>query len=145
MLPCSAEAARFARFATVGGIGFVVDTGLLVAVHHGAGLDPFSARLASTTVAALTTWRLNRGLTFGASSSSQAREGLRYATVAASTAALNYLLYAAALLLWPGLPPVAAVVAATIVAMSFSYLGYSRYVFQGGGPAVLVSPNSHNR
>ena len=140
-----AELARFLRFAAVGGTGFVVDAGLLAILHHGMGLDPFTARLISICIAALTTWRLNRGLTFGASGTSQAAEGLRYAIVAALAAALNYLLYAAALMVRPDLPPVAVAVGATIAAMGFSYAGYSRYVFQGARSAVLGSPSSQRR
>ena len=90
-----AEAARFVRFALVGGTGFVVDAGLLTVLHNGAGFDPFTARLVSISVSAFTTWRLNRAVTFGASDRSQASEGARYALVAALTAGLNYCLYAA--------------------------------------------------
>ena len=90
-----AEAARFFRFALVGGTGFVVDAGLLTLLHNGAGIDPFTARLISISVSAFTTWRLNRVVTFGASDRSQASEGARYALVAALTAGLNYCLYAA--------------------------------------------------
>ena len=129
-----AEAERFLRFAIVGGTGFVIDAGLLALLHHGAGIDPFSARLASIAVAAFSTWRLNRLVTFGASPSSQTSEGLRYGAVAALTACFNYAVYAAALIAWPGLPPVAAAVIATLVAMMFSYLGYSRLVFRGATP-----------
>jgi putative flippase GtrA len=139
------EAARFLRFATVGGVGFLVDAGLLAALHHGAGLDPFTSRLVSICAAAFTTWRLNRSLTFGASPASQATEGLRYAAVALLTACLNYVLYAALLLVWPGVPPVAAAVAATLAAMAFSYAGYSRFVFAGAPPATFGSPSSQRR
>jgi putative flippase GtrA len=136
-------AGRFLRFASVGGIGFVVDAGLLTALHDGAGLDPFTARLVSILAAALVTWRLNRRLTFGPSPTPQASEGLRYGLVAALHAGLNYGIYALALFAWPGLPPTAAVVASTLAAMAFSYLGYSRFVFSPR--AVLVSPRLHRR
>ena len=142
--PTRPEIARFGRFALVGGAGFFIDTGLLTALH-GAGLDPFSARAVSISAAALSTWRLNRMLTFGASSASQATEAVRYAGVAAAAAALNYALYAVALLLAPGLPPVGAVIVATAMAMTFSYLGYSRYVFGGARSTVLVPPRSQSR
>lgn len=130
----ASEVERFLRFAIVGGSAFVIDAGLLVLLHNGAGLDPYSSRLISICVAAFFTWRVNRLITFGASPSSQATEGIRYATVAGLAACLNYLVYAAALLAWNGLPPVAAAVIATLAAMSFSYLGYSRFVFYGSSP-----------
>jgi putative flippase GtrA len=139
-----AEAARFLRFGLVGGLGFVVDTGLLAVLHHGLGVDPFTARLISIVCAAVATWRMNRALTFGASNSSQAAEGLRYAAVAAAAAGINYAIYALALLAVPGLPPVAAVVVATLLSMVLSYFGYSRLVF-GGAPATLGSPRSQRR
>ena len=134
---------QFFRFALVGGAGFLIDAGLLAALHNGAGIDPFVARLFSLIASGFTTWRLNRSLTFGASGRSQTSEGLRYASVAALTAGLNYLIYASALMLWPGLPPVAAAVLATLLAMGFSFAGYSRYAFQGA-PAT-ASPRSHSR
>jgi putative flippase GtrA len=140
-----AELARFIRFALVGGTGFFIDAGLLATLHHGFGLDPFTSRLISITISAFTTWRLNRSLTFGASERSQAAEGLRYAIVAALAAALNYSLYAAALLIWPQLPPVAVAVGATIAAMGFSYAGYSRFVFQRVRPEMVAPPSSQSR
>ena len=143
-LLAGAEAARFLRFAMVGGVGFLVDAGLLALLHYGGGLDPFSARGLSTSCAVVATWRLNRSLTFDAPPENQAAEGLRYALVAALAAGFNYVLYAAALLAWPGLPPVLAVIAATLAAMAFSYAGYSRYVFQRRRPATLV-PRSQSR
>lgn len=140
------ELERMLRFSIVGGTGFLVDAGLLTILFHGAGLDPFSARIVSICVAVLTTWRLNRALTFGASGSSQASEGLRYASVAAATACLNYAVYCFALALWRDMPPLFAAVAATLVAMTFSYLGYSRFAFQGStGPTKFVSARSQSR
>ena len=139
----AAEAGRFFRFALVGGTGFLIDAGLLVALHNGVGLDPFTARLISIIASAFTTWRLNRGLTFGASERSQAVEGIRYATVAVLTAAFNYCLYALALMVWPSLPPIAAMIGATAAAMLFSYAGYSRFVFAGA--ATVVGPSSSQR
>jgi putative flippase GtrA len=124
-------------------LGFVVDTGLLAALHHGLGVDPFTARLISIVCAAFATWRLNRALTFGASSSSQAAEGVRYAVVAAAAAGINYAIYALALLAVPGLPPVAAVVVGTLLSMALSYFGYSRLVF-GGARATVGSPRSQS-
>ena len=107
-------ALRFGRFAVVGCTGFLIDSGLLALLHHGLGVDPFSARLVSMACAGLTTWRLNRLVTFGASSATQAREGMRYAGVTALTASLNYCVYALALTLVPHLWPLAALVLASV-------------------------------
>ena len=142
--PATSEASRFFRFALVGGVGFLIDAGLLALLHHGTGLDPYSSRLISISASAFTTWRLNRSVTFGASDRSQASEGIRYALVAAATAGFNYLVYAALMIAFPGLPPVAAAVAATLAAMFFSYAGYSRLVFQGARTAA-GTPSSQRR
>jgi putative flippase GtrA len=140
-----AEAPLFLRFALVGGAGFLVDAGVLATLHYLVGLDPFSARVVSVAVATLVTWRLNRVLTFGASERSQAHEGMRYATVAAFAVGLNYLVYALSLILWRGLPPIAALVIGTAAAMGFSYAGYSRFVFSGARAMVSGGPSSQRR
>ena len=124
---------RLAGFGLVGGIGFVVDAGLLALLTTGAGLDPFSARLIAISLAALTTWRLNRAVTFGASGRSQVHEGMRYGVVAASVAGLNYAIYSAAILL-AGLAPLIALVIASGLATVISYLAYSRLVFARAKP-----------
>jgi putative flippase GtrA len=139
----SVEAKRFIRFALVGGTGFLIDAGLLTVLHNLGGIDPFTARLISITASALTTWRLNRSLTFGVSGRSQTAEGLLYGLVASVTAALNYLIYVLILVAWRDLLPLAAAVAATLAAMLFSYAGYSRVVFAGA--ATVVGPPSSQR
>ena len=138
------EATRFLRFAIVGAVGFLIDAGLLAALHHGAGIDPFTSRLISISVSAFTTWRLNRSMAFGASDLSQANEGLRYALVATATAGFNYLVYVLLLIGFPGLPPIAAAIAATLAAMFFSYAGYSRFVFSDAR-TIVGAPSSHRR
>jgi len=138
------ELSRFVRFGLVGGTGFLIDAGLLTALHNLAGIDPFTARLVSIAASAFTTWRLNRSLTFGASERSQAAEGLLYALVAAITAALNYLVYVLILIAWHDLPPLTAAIAATLAAMLFSYAGYSRVVFAAADTSV-GAPSSQRR
>ncbi len=141
-----AEAPTFLRFALVGGTGFVVDALVLSLLHYVVGLDPFSARVVSMSSATFTTWRLNRVHTFGASERSQAHEGMRYATVAALAAGVNYGVYAAALLLWRGTPPIVALVLGAGSAMAFSYVGYSRVVFSGArAPIIGDAPSSQRR
>ncbi len=120
---------RFARFAAVGGAGFVVDTGTLTLLHYRVGVDPFSARAISTPLAMLATWRLNRWLTFGASAAGQVTEGARYLTIAGVAALLNYAIYSALLLACRSMPPPIAVAISTSIVMAVSYFGYSRLVF----------------
>lgn len=120
---------RFIRFALVGGAGFIVDAGLTVGLQA-AGLDIFSSRLIAISLAMLVTWRLNRAITFGASPSGQAGEGVRYGVVAVAVAGVNYAAYAALMLFVPGMPAIIAVALATGLSMILSYTGYSRLVFR---------------
>lgn len=120
---------RIVCFAFVGGVGFVVDAAVLSLLLARAGLDPFSARLLSIAVAMLTTWMLNRALTFAASSRHIVEEGLRYGGVGATSAVANYVIYCAVLLAFPAAPPVLALIVASAAAMFLSYAGYSRLVF----------------
>ncbi|MDE2006692.1 MAG: GtrA family protein [Rhodospirillales bacterium] len=54
--------AEFLRFGTVGGIGFVIDTGVVYALRGALGL--YGAGLVSYVVAATCNWLLNRVWTF---------------------------------------------------------------------------------
>lgn len=123
--------ARFVRFVLVGGLGFVADAGTLFLLISG-GIGPFAARVVSILFAMFVTWRLNRAFTFGASSGSQISEAGRYFSVAASVAALNYLLYAGLLLMVPTCPPVLATAIATIICTLVSFAGYGKFAFRSG-------------
>jgi putative flippase GtrA len=120
---------RIARFVAVGGAGFLVDAGALALILWTTPLDPFTARLLSIAVALTVTWQLNRLVTFGASSRPVSVEGARYGGVGAATSLVNYCAYALAIWTLPALPPLAALAFGSMVAMVFSYLGYSRLVF----------------
>lgn len=123
---------RLFRFACAGFAGFGVDTGTLIALHHGVGLDPFLARILSIALAIFATWRLNRSITFGRSDTCQISEGARYYTVALVTALINFGIYSAILLIWVNAWPVAAAIVATAITMFMSYFGYARLVFRTG-------------
>lgn len=120
---------QLARFALVGGLGFLVDIGItMILIAH--GVDPFVARVFAIALAVLTTWRLNRAITFGASATSQTREGARYFTVAILVAMLNYTIYAGVLIVAPSIPPGFAIVIAVGFATVFSFLGYRLFAFK---------------
>ncbi|MEL7232390.1 MAG: GtrA family protein [Pseudomonadota bacterium] len=120
---------RLIRFGLVGGTGFVVDAGLTIGLQS-AGLDIFSSRLIAIALAMLVTWRLNRSLTFGASTTSQVSEGWRYICIAVLAAAINYAVYIALMLTIPWMFTLLAVALATGVSMVVSYLGYNHWVFK---------------
>ena len=120
---------RLRRFALVGATGFAIDAIVLSLLIH-YGLDPFSARLVALAASALTTWQLNRRITWSKSADGPAREGSRYFAVVLSAAALNYLVYSAVLIVWPGTMPILALVVGTGAAMTFSFLGFDRFAFR---------------
>lgn len=121
---------KLIRFAIAGGLGFIVDAGVLTLLLHLTPLDPFTARLIAITLAMLTTWAFNRTFTFDRSGRSLAAEGFRYGSVGVTAALVNYGLYSALLLSLPMLQPLLAMVLATAASMFFSFYGYSRFVFR---------------
>ncbi|MBB3655905.1 putative flippase GtrA [Rhizobium sp. BK650] len=121
---------KLIRFAIAGGVGFIVDAGVLAALLH-LTLGPFIARLIAIALAMATTWALNRTFTFARSGRSLAAEGFRYGSVGVTAAFVNYGLYSALLLSLPALQPLAAMVLATAASMFLSFFGYSRFVFRG--------------
>lgn len=120
---------RLFRFVLAGGIGFVADAAALWLLLSATPLGPLLARVLSIGFALGVTWQINRHLTFAPSSRGMAREGARYGGVGIATSIVNYLVYCALLFALPGLPPLAALAIASTVAMTLSFIGYSRLVF----------------
>ncbi|PDS80716.1 GtrA family protein [Rhizobium sp. L43] len=121
---------KLIRFAIAGGIGFLVDAGILSALLNLTPLGPFLARLIAIAFAMAATWAFNRSFTFDRSGRSLAAEGFRYGSVGVTAALVNYGLYSALLLSLPSLQPLAAMVIASVASMVFSFFGYSRFVFR---------------
>jgi len=121
---------KLVRFAIAGGIGFLVDAGVLIALLELTPLGPYLARLIAITLAMAATWAFNRSFTFDRSGRSLAAEGFRYGSVGVTAALVNYGLYSALLLSLPAVQPLAAMVLATCASMVFSFFGYSRFVFR---------------
>jgi len=96
---------QFIRFTLVGGIGFVVDAGLLRLLLM-AGFGYYGGRVVSFLAAATTTWLLNRSFTFRRESSAEsvaighpAGEWIAYLGVMVIGGAVNYGTYAVAIAL----------------------------------------------
>lgn len=87
--------AQMMRFGAVGGVGFVVDGGLLWLLL-GLDFNPYMARALSFPVAVVATWLLNRNWTFRATRDAS-REGQfrRYFGVQVVGSLTNYLVYSA--------------------------------------------------
>ncbi|RWC27429.1 GtrA family protein [Mesorhizobium sp.] len=120
---------RIVHFVFAGGVGFVADAAALWLLLAITPLGPLAARILSIGFALCVTWVLNRHLTFSPSSRGVAKEGARYGGVGVATSIVNYLVYCAILFALPAAPPLAALAAASLVAMTLSFLGYSRLVF----------------
>ncbi|MEM1378164.1 MAG: GtrA family protein [Pseudomonadota bacterium] len=116
-------------FAFAGGSGFVVDIVVLHLLLTFSPMGPFTARIISIACAMFSNFMVNRTFTFGASDKPFLEEMLRYASVGAVGAGLNYVIYAALLLAIPGFSPFWATFIAVMVVSVFSYFGYSKFVF----------------
>lgn len=121
---------KLLRFLIAGGIGFVVDAGVLHLLLWFTPFNPFVGRAISIPSALLATWVLNRNFTFGRSDRSLAAEGFRYGSVGLTSALLNYALFSSLLMVQPSLQPIIALTAASVAATAFSFFGYSRFVFR---------------
>lgn len=94
------------------------------------GLPTLIARLAGIALAMLAAWLAHRTFTFALTSQPSPGELARYVTAAATTAAINYSVFAAILMVWPHTSRLAALVAASFVATIFSYLSMRYGVFR---------------
>jgi putative flippase GtrA len=117
-------------FLVAGGLGFLVDAGMLALLLAGTSMGPLAARVLAILVALGVTWTFNRSLTFGRSRYPLMFEGARYGGVGMMSALVNYGIYAAILMLVPAMHPLVAVAIASAGAMAFSWTGYSRFVFR---------------
>jgi putative flippase GtrA len=95
----------FIRFCVVGGIGFVVDAGVLYGLVGLGHLEPVPARFGSFVIAMSTTWALNRLWTFRSAQghAHPAKQAGLYFLVQITGGAVNIATYSAALAVFPGL------------------------------------------
>lgn len=128
-----ATARQFLRFCAVGGVGFVVDAGLLWILLETTALGPYGGRLVSFLVAATVTWALHRRVTFPeASRTRSGRQWLLFVAVNGGGAVLNYGVYAllVATTALVAAHPVLGVVAGSAVALLVNYLANRHWVFR---------------
>ena len=90
-------APQIARFIVVGGLGFVVDLGLTLALARFFGLEADAARLIAIAFAVSFTFILNRRVTFASSDPAVFTEALRYCVVSLAGAGVNFACYQATL------------------------------------------------
>ena len=114
-------AGQVARFGIVGGLGFVLDAGVLWLTLR-AGASPYAGRVLSIVVTIVFTWWLNRRLTFGTAAAPSWREFGAYVVQSLAGAAVNYAVYAG--VLWAGGPVWLALVVGTGIASVFNFFRY---------------------
>ena len=84
---------QFLRFCVVGTIGFLADSGILLALTQLMGLGAYGGRILSFLGAATITWYLNRRSTFGNRHASTARQWFTYIVVTSLGAVVNIGVY----------------------------------------------------
>ena len=119
--------AHLMTFATIGGIAFVIDSGLTLILID-AGTSPYLARVPAMAASVIFSWLAHRRFTFKVTQAKNASEALRYVGVSAVVTLFNYLIYS--WLLYYGLHPLLAITISTACAMTASYLGYRHIAFR---------------
>jgi putative flippase GtrA len=125
-------ARHYGGFLAAGLAALATDALVLTLLTRGAGLSPFLARLFAIAVAMVVSWRINRRVTFAVAAPPSLAEFARFAGVSWAAQAVNYAVFALLLLARPATEPVAALIAASIVAMVVSYVGFRFGVFGRG-------------
>jgi putative flippase GtrA len=125
---------RLVRFIVVGGIGFLVDAGVLtLAVRH-LYASVYEARALSFTMAVLATWLLNRTFVFatGEDASPILAEYGRYFTTQVIGALSNLLVFAALIEAFPRLAstPVVPLAVGAVLGALVNYAGSAWWVFR---------------
>ena len=114
-------------FAIVGGIGFIVDAGLLTLLYSLGGINLYLSRLFSFTAASFVTWLLNRTNVFYVSQElsgkDKSHEYMAYVSVQIIGALINLSVFVAVISLFPMLSekPVIPLATGAVVAMIFNY------------------------
>jgi putative flippase GtrA len=122
---------QFARFGTVGIVGFVIDGGLLWMLMS-EGFGPYSGRLFSFVPAAFVGWLLNRLWSFAAAPRTNPfRQFPRYLAVQTLGASANWLTYLLVIMLagTGRVTALAALVAGSGAGMFLNFFGARRHVF----------------
>lgn len=127
--PHSSPLRHWSGFLLGGGIAFGVDSAVTMLLTQRAGAPVLLARLAAISLAMVASWLINRTITFPVAGPPALSEFTRFAAVAWMAAALNYAVFAGVIFIAPSFHPVAAIALASLVAMTFSYLGMRFGVF----------------
>ncbi len=125
---------RLSRFTLVGGIGFIVDAGILTLLVNALGFGHYAGRTISFTVAVTVTWLANRNWVFHRDRSlGRSKEYARYVAVQVTGALINLSVYVLAIESFPLLArvPVIPLAIGAGVALLFNFSASRRLVFTG--------------
>ena len=114
-----------------GGFAFVVDGGVLKLLTLGFAAPVLPSRLISISIAMVAGWLAHRTFTFAITTPPTWAEFGRYIGIGWVVSALNYLLFAAIIFVWPNLEILIALFIAGLIAMVASYLGMRFGAFRG--------------
>ena len=117
-------------FLVSGLIAFVTDVALSKAFHDVFGWPWAISRFLAISVAMIAGWLSHRKLTFAVATPPTIGEFGRYASMAWTAAALNYVVFLALLWLFPTIEPALAIATSSAIAMGFSYVGMRLAVFR---------------
>jgi putative flippase GtrA len=123
---------RFARFLVVGGIGFLIDAGVLTLALRYITPSVYVARALSFTVAVIATWLLNRAFVFdGDAGGSIVAEYGRYLVTQVAGALANLGVFVALIGMIPrlGATPIVPLAAGAVLGALVNYAGAALWVF----------------
>jgi putative flippase GtrA len=125
---------RFAKFIAVGGIGFLVDAGVLTLAVGAFGASVYPARALSFSVAVFATWLLNRTFVFDSAGrrAPVVGEYSRYLVTQVIAAFCNLAVFAALIEVLPRLAttPVVPLAAGAVLGAFVNYGGSAWWVFR---------------
>lgn len=128
---------RFARFAAVGGVGFLIDAGVLTLALDHLTSSVYVARALSFATAVVATWLLNRLFVFDVDPrGSRIAEYGRYFVTQTSGALSNLGVFVALIELMPRLAvtPIVPLAAGAILGALVNYAGSALWVFRSARP-----------
>ena len=117
-------------FVGSGAAAFAVDAAILAIGTRLLGVDPLLARLCGIQISMVVGWLCHRRLTFAVAASPTVREFGRYVGAAWFASLINYAVFAAIIAWYPAAWPQIALVAATSVSMTVSWLAMRYGVFR---------------
>lgn len=121
---------HYGGFILGGALAFTTDAAVLLLLTKVAGLSPLIARPFGIALAMVVSWLINRTITFAMPTAPTLREFAGFAAVSWTAQAVNYAVFAAILLGFPGTEPLVAVFLACLVSMLVSYAGFRFGVFR---------------